>query len=280
MIIKIPYRSPDIVRCIQSTFERINLQGLGIENAAYLNTKVFSEEEKKNRKLDFLGGFEIMDSDFRMFVIEGLGGKGKGMEQFYKANEREKENDGKFTMLYNPEVRFKHRLYMNFNCVIKKIRLRNTLTQTIGEPAIYSRKKVAEDMYDTLQKFAFIRRCDRMSQVHGFNLFPATDVLEIMERKYGDSLNYEDLHGVKQRRKKKRHALGTDSIGEVSCGRTDGRTDNASITQGGFSEAQTSMAGRATPLIIANMDDDDSDEEIVSVLRKRNPDTDHRNVTF
>ena len=90
MIIKVPYKSPDIVKCVQNTFERINMEGLNIENLSYLNTKVFTEEEKKNRKLDFLGGFEIMDSEFRMFVIEGLGGKGKGMEQFYKANEREK----------------------------------------------------------------------------------------------------------------------------------------------------------------------------------------------
>ena len=162
MIIKLPYKSPDVVKCIQSNFERINLQGLSLENAAYLSTKELTEEEKKNRKLDYLGGFEIMDNDFRIFVIEGLGGKGHGMDRFYKANEREKQNDPKFTMLYNPEVRLKNRMYMKFNCTIKKIRLRHSLTQTIGQPAIYSRKKVDEDMYDTLQKFAFIRRADRM----------------------------------------------------------------------------------------------------------------------
>lgn len=138
-----------------------------------------------------------MDVEFRMFIIEGLGGKGHGMDRFYKANEREKPNDGKFTMLYNPAVRFKHRMYMDFNCTIKKIRLRDTLTKIIGAPDVYMRKKVPEDMYDTLQKFAFIRRCDRMTQVHDFNLFPETDVLEVLERKYGDSLNFEDLNGAK-----------------------------------------------------------------------------------
>jgi hypothetical protein len=195
-----------------------------LENAAYLSTKELTDEEKKNRKLDFLGGFEIMDNDFRMFVIEGLGGKGHGMDRFYKANEREKPNDSKFTMLYNPEVRFKNRQYINFNCTIKKIKLRHTLTKTIGEPAIYSRKKVTEDMYDTLQKFAFIRRCDRIRQVHDFNLFPETAVLEILERKYGDALHYEDLHGHKQKRRKRKLAH-TDSIGPESMGRTDGRTE-------------------------------------------------------
>jgi hypothetical protein len=37
---------------------------------------------------DFLGGFELIDSEMRLFVIEGLGGEGKSMNLFYKANER------------------------------------------------------------------------------------------------------------------------------------------------------------------------------------------------
>jgi hypothetical protein len=83
MIIIIPYKAPDHVKAIQSTFERINCSGLGLENARYLNTKELSTEERDNRRLDFLAGFEIMDSEFRMFVFEGLGGPGHSMDQFY-----------------------------------------------------------------------------------------------------------------------------------------------------------------------------------------------------
>lgn len=111
MIIIVPYKSPDSVKGIQNTFERINLEGLGLENSRYLNTKELSEEEKNNRKLDFLGGFEIMDKEFRCFVVEGLGGEGHSMDQFYRANERERPNDKKYKMLYNPGVKFKNRIY-------------------------------------------------------------------------------------------------------------------------------------------------------------------------
>ena len=61
-------------------FERINLAGLKLENARYLNTKELNEEERADRTLDFLGGFSLMDSEFRMFVIEGLGGRGHSMD--------------------------------------------------------------------------------------------------------------------------------------------------------------------------------------------------------
>lgn len=68
-----------MVKQIEQSFENINMLGLGVENVRYLNTKEFSEEEKKNRRLDIIGGFELMDSEMRIYVLEGLGGQGRGM---------------------------------------------------------------------------------------------------------------------------------------------------------------------------------------------------------
>jgi hypothetical protein len=76
-------------------------------------------------------------------------------------------------------------------------------------PDIYLRSKVTEDMYDTLQKFAELRKLDRATLVRDFNLFPCVENLLTMERKYGDALNVYDLHGVK--RKKKRKKVITDA---------------------------------------------------------------------
>lgn len=85
-ILIVPYRAPDTVKQIEAAFENINMAGLGVDNVRYLNTKEFSEEEKKNRKLDVLGGFELMDQEMRIYVIEGLGGEGRGMNKFYMEN--------------------------------------------------------------------------------------------------------------------------------------------------------------------------------------------------
>lgn len=43
-----------------------------------------------------------------------------------------------------------------------------------------------------------------MSLIRDFNLFPMTDVLLTLERKYGDSLNIEDLTGRPKKPKKKK----------------------------------------------------------------------------
>lgn len=48
-----------------------------------------------------------------------------------------------------------------------------------------------------------------MQLIRDFNLFPETDKLLTLERKYGDSLNYEDLNGVQKPKKKKIAPDGT-----------------------------------------------------------------------
>ena len=88
-------------------------------------------------------------------------------------------------------------MYQDFNTAIKKIKLRDNLKQIMGLPDVYLRSKVPEDMYDTLQKFAEMRKLDRIGLVRDFNLFPEPQKLLTLERKYGDSLDHEDLYGYK-----------------------------------------------------------------------------------
>lgn len=48
-----------------------------------------------------------------------------------------------------------------------------------------------------------MRKLDRADLVRDFNLYPCTENLLTLERKYGDSLSHEDLYGVKQKKKKR-----------------------------------------------------------------------------
>lgn len=150
LIIIIPYKSPEIVKQIEDSFEKVNCHGLKLDNARYMSTKEFTPEERKDRTLDFLSGFCLMDSETRMYILEGLGGEGRGVHQFYQQNLRQRPNDRKYTLLYNPDVRFKNRQYLDFNCLIKKIKLREPLRQIMGAPDVYLRSKVPEDMYHIL----------------------------------------------------------------------------------------------------------------------------------
>ena len=95
-------------------------------------------------------------------------------------------------------------MYLDFNVAIKKIKLRETLRAIMGAPDVYLRSKVPEDMYHILQQFAEIRKLTRLHLVRNFNLFPETENLLTLERKYGDSLNFEDMNGKPGKKGKKK----------------------------------------------------------------------------
>jgi hypothetical protein len=59
-------------------------------------------------------------------------------------------------------------------------------------------------MYETLIKFAEIRKLNRANLVNNFDLFPSYNKLLVFERKYGDSISYEDQFGIKKRKKKRK----------------------------------------------------------------------------
>lgn len=207
----LPYEgTSELLMKILNSIETINLKLLEFENVKQLNTKEFSEEERENRKLDFIGGFEIMDSEFRMIVIEGLGGKGHSMNTFYKMNERTQPNQKRLKLLYNPEVRFKYRKYWDFGASLKRIKFRDTLTHTMSSPNVFLRSKVPKEIYETLQQLAEMRKMNRIKFLKDYSLFPDPDLLLSVGRKYGDALSHKDLYGVNQKPKRKKKVQQED----------------------------------------------------------------------
>jgi hypothetical protein len=99
---------------------------------------------------------------------------------------------------------------MDFNCSLKLIKLRQTLSETMGSPDIYLRDKVPQDIYETIVKFAELRKLDRANLVRDFDLYPDVANLLNMERKYGDAIYHEDIYGAKKRRLKRSHKVAAD----------------------------------------------------------------------
>ncbi len=58
-------------------------------------------------------------------------------------------------------------------------------------------------MYEIIQQLAEIRKLQRLSMVTDFNLFPSTENLLVLERKYGDSLSYFDINASKPKKKRR-----------------------------------------------------------------------------
>ena len=221
-----------------------------------------------------------------MYIFEGLAGEGRAMNLFYLENERSHTNDRRFKMLYNPDILFTSRAYQEFNCAIKKIKLRDTLSKLIAEPDIYLRSKVPEDMYKTLQQFSEIRKMDRQNLVRDFNLYPTAEKLLILERKYGDSISLFDLNGQKPKRRKTLKAL-TEASGVAGTTVLDNHSAGLSYeTQTATQDdmATTTVRSTTAPLksqLAAQQESESSDEDkIMRDTTKRKADTDCQNLEF
>lgn len=86
-----PYKSREFVEALQKVFYKVNMACFRFSEGGMhaITTKALSESEKKGT-LDYLSGFEILDNEFRLFVIEGL--SAGGMNEVAQTLQREAPN--------------------------------------------------------------------------------------------------------------------------------------------------------------------------------------------
>lgn len=104
-------------------------------------------------------------------------------------------------------------MYLNFDCDLKRIKLREPLESILQSPNTYIQGKVAAEMFRTLQNLMELRRCETVLFAQDSNLFPTTDILFSVERKYGESLSDEDMFGIHMQKSEKvseKHAIFED----------------------------------------------------------------------
>lgn len=202
IVIVLPYDAVDHVNRIQSIQERISCEKLGLSsvNRSALASRSFKPEEILDPYFDILTGFVVIDSEVRLYVIEGL------LEGCIKTlvNElpRTQANELNFKYLMNLDVKFDTRLYIEFGADLKRIKLREPLSKILLNPDIYIKAKVSEELMDTLNKTMELRRNDRLKLVKDFNICPSVERLYLLERKYGDALTDMDIYGKSTKSKK------------------------------------------------------------------------------
>jgi len=91
-------------------------------------------------------------------------------------------------------------------------------------------------MYSILMKFAEIRKLDRAFLLRDFDLYPDAGTLEVLERKYGDSINHIDLNGAAKRQKRR----VKKTSGEMSSTMSPSVRDQSSIEPSQF-DGQSSI---------------------------------------
>jgi hypothetical protein len=198
MMVILKYEDTPLLMHVQNAMNMVNNRALP-HNASLKSHKLEPEEFKAAEEGtlplgDIITGFQLIDDHYRMIVIEGLADH--GMKDLAALVPRERQNDEQTRIIWNPDLRFKHRLYAIFNVDMKKVKLRDPLPVISRSPEIYNRTKVNEICFNCVQRLCALRGADRMIQVKEADMFPRPNMLIQLENKYGESISLEDIEGA------------------------------------------------------------------------------------
>ena len=219
------YKNTRFLQELQKELVDINLACLGIEggNERDIRTRKLTDAEKKNQNFDYIGGVEIIDKDYRIFILEGMAGR--SMEELSKRIRKLNENTQQFKILRNSKQTYNERLYTDFDVDVKKIKLRKSVNSLTNDPDIYLRARVPEDMYNTIIKIRKIREKFEIKEVSSSDLWLTEKEIVTFERNYGDALTDFDLYGIRNKKRvKKRKSTHKNSEASVERNITEEHT--------------------------------------------------------
>lgn len=70
------YNDSDIMKILKEIFETINTKAFNLKSVKEIYTKNLSIEEQNNLDIDYISGVQIIDSSYRITIIEGITEKG------------------------------------------------------------------------------------------------------------------------------------------------------------------------------------------------------------
>ena len=208
MIIITTYNDSEFLSNLKKCFEFVNQQAFNLKSPKEIYTRDLTEEEKKSLTIDYISGVQILDKTMRITFLEGL--KGKSIEKIKEFIPKKIMNNKTNKYFSDSNVFFNERIYSLFLLNLKYIKLRNTLKEILTTYDLYSKADKQREIYDSFLKLGSILRVETMKDIKEMDLFPKSEHLIMLERKYADMLIEEDLTGIntnKKNKKKKKKKL-------------------------------------------------------------------------
>ena len=196
------YSDIETLKRLKQLFEEVNQSAFSLRSPKEIYTRELSEEERNNNEIDYISGFQLLDKKLRITMIEGITGKAINKVKEYLP--RNQMNNNTFKIFSDSKVLFNKRIFSKFELKLKFIKLRNTLENILTTYDIYTKADRYREIYNAFLNFGSILKSRTMKEIAQANLFSTDDDLLILERKYADILNEEDLTGIKKTKKKRR----------------------------------------------------------------------------
>jgi len=215
------YFDSNFMQTLKKLFEEINQSAFQLRSVKEIYTRALTEEERDNNEIDYISGFQIIDKSIRITILEGI--TGMAIKKVKEALPKNQMNNKNIIIFADSKVLFNKRIYSNFDLSLKYIKLRDNLSNILQTFDIYTKANKYRQIYDAFLNFGSILKAQTLKEVTDANLFPDAESLLLLERKYADILNDEDMSGIHKEKKKKRR-IKFDSLTKTSVSGFSGQS--------------------------------------------------------
>jgi len=154
-------------------------------------------KESKRDDLDLITGLQLVDSEVRLFILEGHAAKGtNGMAKLHRLLERIKPNSNESFTLMDTTITFPERLYADFEMPTKMFKLRATLPHLLSKPEVFEHLRVPEGAKTALMALSRLLTSPSMRLASKYFTFPKSFDMLQLEKKYGGVHLIADREGV------------------------------------------------------------------------------------
>ncbi|CAH1783576.1 unnamed protein product [Owenia fusiformis] len=189
------YNNVKFLNKLQSLVTQINAVALELDTLpehvidAALSTYKLTMVQQKNRHLDIVTGFQVMDRTYHIFVLEGL--RGHAISQIWKALPQPENED--VIVLYNSELAFGERLYGPLDVDLCRVKLHEPMETIVKQSLLYVRDMVPKPCFLALVKIQELMRSKTLRDCVRNDLFPSAEMVVSMSREFGVPLTSEDF---------------------------------------------------------------------------------------
>ena len=222
------YLDSNFMQTLKELFEEINQKAFTLKSVKEIYTKGLTEEERDNNEIDYISGFQLIDKNIRITILEGI--TGKAMKIIKERLPKTQMNNKNYMIFADSTVLFNKRLYSKFDLSLKYIKLRETLSNILQTFDIYTKANKYRQIYDAFLNFGSILKAQTLREISEAKLFPDSESLLLLERKYADILNDEDMTGIHKEKKKKRR-IKLDALTKTSTSGFSGQSNTNKKTK-------------------------------------------------
>uniref|UniRef100_A0A8C8Z5G6 Cilia and flagella associated protein 92 (putative) n=1 Tax=Prolemur simus TaxID=1328070 RepID=A0A8C8Z5G6_PROSS len=146
-------------------------------------------------QLDAVTGFHLLDGRVHVLVLEGLADQGlRRLWHSHQSRWVACAERGGYKVLYNSQLLFRHRLYVDLETVLYHVHLFRPVAQLVRHTALYLRKAMPRSAFRAVARIHEICRNSRdLREVIVRDLLPSAAMIKDLSQEFGMPLSQEEL---------------------------------------------------------------------------------------